>query len=183
MNTEKEVFISKDHQIAMALDDDIISVENKLTKGDAPPLFADTNICPKSKAPDKNHDKHSDLTGLTRESKANRYAVKAVKEVAYQYTETIALKDADLEAKEDKIAQLEAALKHMQTLQGQVISDSTLSDQSDKSMDPSANYLIYPKSTTDPITDKELEKEALFQSTLNHHIPQLQKDNGKKSLK
>ena len=53
MNAEKEVFISKDHQIAMALDDDIISVETKLKKGDAPPLPADPNISPESKAPEK----------------------------------------------------------------------------------------------------------------------------------
>ena len=80
--------------------------------------------------------------------------------MAYQYTEAIALKDADLEAKKDKISQLEAALKKMQTLQVQVVSDSTLSDQSDKSMDPSADYLSSLKSTTDPITDKEIDKRG-----------------------
>ena len=37
MNAEQEIFISKDHQLAMALDNDIISAETRLTKGDAPP--------------------------------------------------------------------------------------------------------------------------------------------------
>ena len=46
-------------------------------------------------------------------------------------------------------------------------------------MDPLDDYLSYPKYTTDPITDKEIEKEALFQSTSNHHIYQLQKDHEK----
>ena len=83
----------------MALDDDIIFVETILTKGDATTPSSDTNICPESNAPDKNPDNLSDLTGSTRESKANRYTAKVVKDVAYQYTETIAIKDADLEEK------------------------------------------------------------------------------------
>ena len=83
----------------MALDDDIIFVETRLTKGDAPPPSSDTNICPESNSPDKNPDGFSYLTGSTRESRANRYTAKVVKEVAYQYTETIAIKDADLEEK------------------------------------------------------------------------------------
>ena len=37
MNTERGIFISKDHQITMALDEDIISVKTRLTNGGAPP--------------------------------------------------------------------------------------------------------------------------------------------------
>jgi hypothetical protein len=116
MNAEQEIFISKEHQMAMALDDDIILVKTRLTKGDAPPpLIANST----DDGPDKDatNDDLSELTGSTRESKANRYAANAVKEVALQYTDTIALKDADLDEKEDRIARLEAELKRMNTAQ------------------------------------------------------------------
>lgn len=116
MNAEQEIFISKEHQMAMALDDDIISVETRLTKGDAPPppIANSTDDGPDK---DATNDDLSELTGSTRESKANRYAANAVKEVALQYADTIALKDADLDEKEDRIARLEAELKRMHTAQ------------------------------------------------------------------
>ena len=97
MNAEEETFISKHHQLAMVLDDDIISVEKRLTKGDAPPPPVQ-QLC--------NSDEVSDITGNTRESKAKLYAEKAVKEVASQYSETIALKDTDLGVKDDKLQNL-----------------------------------------------------------------------------
>ena len=127
MNAEREIFISKEHQIAMALDDDIISVETRLTKGDAQPPPVTTNT---DKGTDKDTsppDDLSELTGSTRESKANRYAANAVKEVALQYTETLALKDADLGAKDDIIERLEARLKAIQTAQNGEDSDTNLS--------------------------------------------------------
>ena len=43
-------------------------------------------------------------------------AANADKEVALQYIDTIALKDADLEEKDDRIEKLEAELKRMQTV-------------------------------------------------------------------
>ena len=116
MNAEQEIFISKDHQMAMALDDDIISVETRLMKGDAPPPPI-TNSTDEGPDKDATNDDLSELTGSTRESKANRYAANAVKEVALQYADTIALKDADLDEKEDRIARLEAELKRLNTEQ------------------------------------------------------------------
>ena len=39
-NAEPQAYISKDHQRAMALDNDEVSVETRLTKGDAAPPLA-----------------------------------------------------------------------------------------------------------------------------------------------
>ena len=101
VNAEREVFISKDHQRALAMDeDDEISVETRLTKGDAAPPAATT-------------DDVSEMTGSTRESKAKAYAESAVNEVAKQYTATISTMNSDLGAKEDKIAQLELLLSRL----------------------------------------------------------------------
>ena len=127
MNAEREIFISKEHQIAMALDDDIISVETRLTKGDAQPPPVKNNTDTSTVKDASPPDDLSELTGSTRESKANRYAANAVKEVALQYTETLALKDADLGAKDDRIERLEARLKEMQTAQKGEDSDTNLS--------------------------------------------------------
>ena len=127
MNAEREIFISKEHQIAMALDDDIISVETRLTKGDAQPPPVKNNTDTSTVKDASPPDDLSELTGSTRESKANRYAANAVKEVALQYTETLALKDADLGAKDDRIERLEARLKEMQTAQNGEDSDTNIS--------------------------------------------------------
>ena len=84
-------------------------METRLTKGDAPPPHVDNY---EDNAPYKDasnpSDELSELTGSTRESKANRYAADTVKEMVLHYTDTIALKDADLEEKDDKIAKLGA---------------------------------------------------------------------------
>jgi len=114
VNAEPEVFISKDHQRALAMDDDDeVSIETRLTKGDAAP-------------PAASNDDLSDMTGSTRESKAKAYADSAVKEVAAQYSETITNMSTDLGAKEDKIAQLEimlAKFKQTSTLDNNIIID------------------------------------------------------------
>ena len=62
---ETEFHISKDHQIVLARDDDDISFETRLTKGNAVPPSAE-----------KNSDYISDMTGSTRESKVKAYADK-----------------------------------------------------------------------------------------------------------
>ena len=72
VNAEAHVFISKDHQQAMAPDTDEISVETRLTKGDAPP--------PPAISGGDNEDL-SAMTGSIRESNAKQYAETAVKEV------------------------------------------------------------------------------------------------------
>ena len=101
-NAEIEVYISKDHQRALTLDDDsFVSEETRLTKGDAAPPAAKS-------------DELSDMTGSTRESKAKAYADSAVKEVAAQYTSTISNMNSDLGLKDDRIEQLELLLKQMQ---------------------------------------------------------------------
>ena len=97
---EVEQFISKEQQLAMATDKDDVSVETRLTKGDAVPPPADT-------------DDISDMTGSTRESKANAYAAKAAKEVAAQYTTTINSMKADMGDKDNEIAELKLLLQQL----------------------------------------------------------------------
>ena len=63
---EYDPFISKNQQLAMAVDTDDISVETRLTKGGA--------------TPPNNSDDISEMTDSTRESKAKAYVDKAVKE-------------------------------------------------------------------------------------------------------
>ena len=65
MNAETEIYISKEHQQAMAIDKDEISEETRLTKGDAAPPTTTDTTSPK--------DDLSALTGSTRESKAKPY--------------------------------------------------------------------------------------------------------------
>jgi hypothetical protein len=97
---EKDSFISKDQEAVLALADDDVSIETRVTKGDA--------------APNSYKDDVSEMTGSTRESKAQAYADKAVKAVAVQYTDTICNMQNDLGSKDDKIAQLELMLKKLQ---------------------------------------------------------------------
>ena len=99
VNAKPVAFISKDHQRALSLESDDISIETRLTKGDATPLPA-IHI-------DDNGDEQSALSGSTRESKAKKYADAAVKEVAAEYSGTILNMSTDTEKKYDKIAELE----------------------------------------------------------------------------
>ena len=112
VNAEPTAFISKDHQRAMALDTDEVSIETRLTKGDAAPPPA-INI-------DEGDDEHSALSGSTRESKAKRYADAAVKEVAAEYSGTILNMADDIGQKDDKIAELERLIRSMQQNDQQV---------------------------------------------------------------
>ena len=98
-------FISKEHQQALAMDDDEVSAETRLTKEDAAPTPA---ILINDAVDDQ-----SDMTGSTRESKARKYAAVAVKEVINEYSGTIFNMSTDLEQKDDRIAQLEMMLKNM----------------------------------------------------------------------
>ena len=100
-NAEAEIFISKDHQRALTMDEDsVVSEETRLTKGDRTPPAASS-------------DDVSEMTGSTRESKAKAYADSAVKEVAAQYSTTIATMNDDIGMKDDRIEQLELLLKQM----------------------------------------------------------------------
>ena len=100
---EVEVFVSKDQQKAMALDEDDISEETRLTKGDKTPPPAQGS-----------NEDVSTMTGDTRESKAQRYADSAVKEVASQYTSTITNMQYDISNKDDTIAELQRKLLQLQ---------------------------------------------------------------------
>ena len=99
---EVEIFISKEQQKLMATDKDDISVETRLTKNDKSPPSVNCDI--------------SEMTGSTRESKAQRYADKAVKEVASQYTTTISTMQHDIAKKDDKITELQKQLNDMKSL-------------------------------------------------------------------
>ena len=100
-------FISKDHQQALAMDNDEVSVETRLTKGNAAP----TPIVLVQEAPDE----QSEMTGSTRESKAKKYAAEAVREIANEYSGTILNMTSDLYEKDDRIAQLELMLSNMRS--------------------------------------------------------------------
>ena len=102
-NAEIQIFISKDQQIALAMDTDDVSVETRLTKGDAAPPPVPT-------------DDVSDMARSTRESKAQRYANAQVKEVASQYSTQITSMRTYIHDKDDKIAQLELRLQQMQNI-------------------------------------------------------------------
>ena len=117
VNAEPTVFISKDHQRAMALDTDEVSVETRLTKGNAAPPPA-IHIA-------ENDEDHSALSGSTRESKAKRYADAAVKEVAAEYSGTIINMSNDLGERDDRIAELERLLNAMQQNNQQNEQEST----------------------------------------------------------
>ena len=88
-----------------AEEDDDVSLESRLTKGDQTPPAAvnkdDTDL--------------STLTGETRESKAKAYAAEATKAVAAQYIGTIEELKSKQKADDNKFAaierQLEAAMK------------------------------------------------------------------------
>ena len=105
VNAVPVAYISKDHQQALAMDFDEVSVETRLTKGDAAPT-------PAIRIMDEVDDQ-SEMTGSTRESKAKRYADDAVKEVINEYSGTIVNMSSDLVQKDDRIAQLEMMLKNM----------------------------------------------------------------------
>ena len=105
VNAVPIAYISKEHQQALAMDNDEVSVETRLTKGDAAPTPA---ITIKDAVDDQ-----SEMTGSTRESKAKKYADEAVKEVINEYSGTIINMSSDLEQKDSRIAQLEMMLKNM----------------------------------------------------------------------
>ena len=110
---EKDTFISKEQEAAMALEGDNISVETRLTKNDAAPIVLNDEI--------------SDMTGSTRESKAQAYADKAAKAVAAQYSDTICNLQTDLGTKDNKIAQLELLLKKLKNGSSIIGSEDDLS--------------------------------------------------------
>ena len=91
-NAEIQIFISKDHQIALAMGLDDALVETRLTKGDAAP-------------PPIPKDDFSDMTGSTRESKAQRYVNTQGKEVASRYSTQITSTRTDIHDKDDRITQ------------------------------------------------------------------------------
>ena len=104
INAEPQGFISKDHQRAMAMDTDDVSIETRLTKGNAAPPPAIN---------DADNDEMSALSNSTRESKAQRYADSAVKDVVREYSGTILNMTSDLGAKDDEIAKLQAMLHNL----------------------------------------------------------------------
>ena len=105
VNAVQVQYISKDHQHALAMEEDDVSVETRLTKGDAAP----TPVILVGDPPDE----QSEMTGSTRESKAKKYAAEAVREVANEYSGTILNMSSDIEKKDDRIAQLELMLRNM----------------------------------------------------------------------
>ena len=110
---EKDTFISKEQETTMALEADNISIETRLTKNDAAPTLL--------------NDEVSEMTGSTRESKAQAYADKAAKAVAAQYTDTICNFNTDIGAKDNKIAQLELMLKKLKNSSNSIGSEDDLS--------------------------------------------------------
>jgi hypothetical protein len=142
-NAEPVVYISKDHQRALALDTDEVSVETRVTKGDAapPPALLDGK-----------EDELSAMTGSTRESKAKRYADEAVKAVAAEYSGTILNMNSDIGQKDDRIAELEMLLLSLRPKTSE--SSPTKDDNG---------------STTDMDVDEVEHKEQDIQGLRNDH--------------
>ena len=176
-NAEVAVFISKDHQRALTLDDDsIISEETRLTKGDqAPPAV----------------DEMSEMTGSTRESKAKRYADSAVKDVAAQYSTTIATMNEDIGVKDDRIEQLELMLKNMQK---QPPCSQLTADDLDEHEDPTSMNItrttLLPNDNDSDIDITSLPGETplnntphLHQKRKNHTIDETQSQTSSKKTK
>ena len=103
INAIADIYISKDQHRALALDDDEVSVETKLTKGDAAP-------------PPASKDVFSEMNGSTRESKSKAYADSAVKVVVVKYSEVITNINLNIGTKDDKTAQLELGIKNYRSL-------------------------------------------------------------------
>ena len=97
-------YICKDHQRALAMENDELSMESLLTKGD---------VIPPSSYNTKN-DGILVITGSTRESKAKLYTVKEVKIIIKEYIGTIDNLNEELEKeaseKGDSNAQLDTAI-------------------------------------------------------------------------
>ena len=91
---------------------DEISEETRLTKNDAAPPVA-LPIAPTASSSNQQQDEISEMTGSTRESKANRYAANVGREITKQYTGQISSMQSDINERDNKIAQLELQLKQL----------------------------------------------------------------------
>ena len=167
-NAIPEPFISKDHQQALAIDDDEVSIETRLTKGDEAPTPA---IEIKNTTDDQ-----SDMTGSTRESKSKRYAEAAVKKVINEYSGTILNMKSDLDAKEDRIEQLEMMLKNLNSVEMEgteehpiMMHKGTTNEQSDDDSEDSNSNISYSSSvhsdtnninTSSELTNKNIEDKC-----------------------
>ena len=168
VNAVPIAFISKDHQQALAMDDDEVSVETRLTKGDAAP----TPTILLNEAPDE----QSEMTGSTRESKAKKYADEAVKEVISEYSGTIINMSSDINKKDDRIAQLELMLKNMSSTPARGSAETPINMDIDSTDDHTPDpppvdddsNLSFSDSNSDADDDAQEEKvteEATQQST------------------
>ena len=151
---EKDTFISKEQEAALALEEDNISIETRLTKNDASPNLL--------------NDEVSEMTGSTRESKAQAYADKAVKAVAAQYSDTICNMQTDIGAKDNKIAQLELMLKKLKN------GSSSIGSEDDLSISSTEKLPRFEKRHKDIDTPGHAKKQKA--SNLSH-----EKKNKKKS--
>ena len=153
-NAEVQVYISKDQQIALAMDTDDISVETRLTKNDAAP-------------PPTKSDEVSEMTGSTRESKAQRYATEQVKEVASQYVTQITTMSSDINEKDDQIAQLEIELRRMKNI----------NDISTNDISPFVSPSLPPINNGDTISIHDEEEEIVPPSSNCEMIIQINDDD------
>ena len=160
---EVEIFVSKDQQKAMAIDEDDVSDETRLTKNDKTPESINGDI--------------SEMTGSTRESKAQRYADKAVKDVAVQYTNTISNMQNDIAGKDDKIADLLRQLNAMKSIattidpasRPPVNNNATASSNLTIEIDKTSNSTDHLSNNNSSFPDKTaLEEENISVSSTSH---------------
>ena len=104
-------YISIDHRRAMATENDNVSLdESRLTKHDEAPRQAMREDDPNSTISDLSDDNSKS----TSESKAKRYADKAVKQVAAQYNDTIENLNGELDEADEVIAEQNDSIAALQ---------------------------------------------------------------------
>ena len=146
VTAEREIFISEQHKLAMAVEgDDVDSVNTRLTKGDDPPPAAKSSML--------NSDEASTLTGDTRESKAKAYADKATKEVSLQYVNTIQQMNDN---HEQEVANLERKLA---AAMGKLGSDEIMSEQTEEDSQ-SVEVIRVREVNEDDNSDSDLSEEV-----------------------
>ena len=161
----------------MAINEYNISVETRLTKNDKAPPSVNGDI--------------SEMTGSSRESKAQRYADKAVKEVASQYTATIYNMQNDIAGKDDTIAELQKQLNELKSLASTnnpsnnppIPIDISTNTTTENNIDPPSAYLHIeiddddtPRDNPTNHKDSTTEEEENISLSSNDHDPNKDED-------
>ena len=116
-----------------------------------------------------NQDEVSEITGSTRESKAQRKADAAVKEVTLQYSGQISSMQRDINDKDNKIAQLEMLLHKLNASSPDIPPEKSNSNEKKSSVPPGDDddddNLSYPDNEDDHALDSDQSMEPSDKSS------------------